>query len=168
MPTLVVYVPFTAPQGAPQGDIRQNAEQLAGAPFNGRITRTGAAINNVLVVYANGANHQVQLNDIVCVHAHGGSGADTDIGDNLGETTTQELLLAQLDTLGAALAQACYFAVCFSAEDNHAARVWKRSHPHQTVLGASTEMQGAIVRGTRTSVRSTIFDANNDQLHLVS
>jgi hypothetical protein len=168
MPTLIVYVPFTAPQGAPQGDLRVNARDLAQAQFAGLMTRTGVAINNVVVVYRTQENHQVQLGDIVCVHAHGGPGADTSAGDNRGENVTLDQLLHGLDTLGAPLANACYFAMCFSSLAGHAAQVWKQGHANQRVFGNQSEMQGALALETRGGVRSSIFHPKNAQLNEVT
>ncbi len=165
MPNLVIYVPF--PRATPPGqnsDLRNNAAELAAAPLAG-FAIGGAAINAVVDVFwgEEGAN-QVAGGDILCVHAHGSDGTATTVTDNVGNATTLANLLVNLGTLGATNAVAIYFFVCFSAKNNHIGAAWHAAHGAQAVYGTTKMAEGGIIYTTRTSIRSSIFDANNWQL----
>lgn len=166
MARLFFYVPF--PRTVVIGDIRENADQVAGSGIGNALA--GATV--VMVFKGEESQHQIGNADYVCVHAHGGSDSDeetfTAVTNNQGNKTSLAVLNRGLTRMGAANAIACYFFVCFSAQNGHAAEQWKANNPGQVVHGCTGLAQGAVVRTTRSgTVINSIFHAGNGQLSVI-
>lgn len=158
MPRLVIYVPFPANRGS---NLEWNAEELRTSPLP-EFTRVVVVYKDEEEVHGN----QVRAGDVLVVHAHGAT-TDTKAYDNTPNDRGLSLsqLISRLQTLRAPVASKCYFAICHSALEGHIAADWKAKYgDRQCIYGRHGEMQGGLIRRTRTSVWSSIFDPANSQL----
>ncbi len=157
MPNLIIYIPFPQGGAGTDGDIQTNA-RLLGAVTPANLTINGQPMNEIVVVYRGQEQDQVQQDDYVLVHGHGGSGRNYAVADNHGATISRGDLRAALVRLGAERAAAIYFFICFSSETNHIANVWRQEHPNQDVYGSDVEAEGGLFRSTRSgAIRNSVF-----------
>ena len=165
MAKLILYVPFPR-DDSKGGDLRDNAKELASAPTKDFTIRTTpiASIKSVFLGEEENVGNALDEGDFLCVNAHGGTGKYYSVTDNKGSETKIDDLVANLKKLNADQAGACYFFVCFSAEEKHIANVWKKGNPSQKVFGSYGVAQGAIIMQLKTKIKSSIFDFSNGQL----
>lgn len=162
MAKLYFYVPF--PKSTSSGDIRTNADEVAASGIGNALG--GATVK--LVFKGEESQNTIAAGDYLCVHGHGGTGDDTVVGNNKGDTITLSKLTDALNTMKADRALECFFFICFSAEEGHIADTWKKAHDKQKVYGCKQEAQGAVVSTMRgNKVRTSIFHSGNGQLSLV-
>lgn len=150
---IIIFVPFTS---GTQGDLRTNANEIAGGTYNGQ---------QIHVNYWNTANPVLPAaGDTVVLHAHGWT-RDGSLADNLGQTRTMAATIQWLHNNNAHLATSVVFFACFSALPNHIAVTWKAQYgADQVVRGTEEEAQGALAQTTRTSIRSGVWDSNRLQI----
>lgn len=167
MPRLYVYIPFGRQMAGESirppvsALLRDNAEELASITRD--VWRQRATeFEETILLYADSNREGLGINpgDVVVVHAHGGS-EDADLTDDDGRLISLGDVIKALIALGAQVASSVHFAVCYSANDNHVAQVWRQNEgQNQRVRGSVGVLEGGLVIGLNRSgvPRGTILD----------
>lgn len=140
---LFIYVPFRKDNDS---DIKRGAQEF-GAVASINITTTSG--HNILAVHVKFLGEEpaaadIDANDVVLVHAHGGTD-DTSLSDNSGGSIPLATLQQKLNNFRNA--GAFYFAACFSSRKGHIADKWAKSY--ENVYGYNEALQGALVSTLR-------------------
>jgi hypothetical protein len=156
MPQLIIYFPFNQ---ANAGQLDVLYQYL---PPDPQASLAGVSIDAVVLGYRN-AQPVVNAGDLLVINAHG-SDQITRIysARSGGFVRDRDAVVGDLDGMGAATATAVYFAICYSALDNHIAHQWKANHGVQPVYGTDDVFEGSIARFSRNNVSGGIF-TNRDR-----
>jgi hypothetical protein len=143
---LFIYVPFNK---ATNSDIKTGALELEKALNKAGVsitTTSGHSITRAKLMFLGEEAQASDIDDgdVLFVHGHGGPD-DATVSDNSGGEIILRALTSKLNKMDGA--GAYYFAICFSAKDQHIAKIWKNNH--DTVYGYEKVLEGGLITVTR-------------------
>jgi hypothetical protein len=170
MPKIVIYAPFKRIGRNIIGgsDIHQILYGIFGRGKEDLdVVKVSTKVNNqnidgIQVVFKGEEKDQVGLGDVLIVNGHGGTGKYTDICDNSGQEIKLTEMMDRLKMLGCDRASVAIFFICFSAEDDHAAPVYKAKYKEQSVYGSKKACEakdffGRMSRSTPVTFASAVW-----------
>lgn len=169
MPKIVIYAPFkrTGRNIISGSDIHNILYGIFGRGDDLEIIKASTTvghqkIDGIQVVFKDEEKDQIGLGDVLIVNGHGGSGKYTDICDNSGQEIKLPEMIDRLKKLGCDRAMLVIFFVCFSAEKDHAASVYKAKYKDQPVFGSKVACEakdffGRVSKGTPIVFASAVW-----------
>jgi hypothetical protein len=156
MSRIIILLPF---QKKTQSDLWLSATELRTFFYEeGTSTKIGenigADVEGIDIIYLTD-NYDCNHGDYVIVFAHGAD-SNTNLYDNKGGVTSSLAVRKKLDIIQAQRVEKVLFMCCYSALDNHIARVWKKANQGQTVYGGNSAISN-LYSATRTQIRTICF-----------